>query len=444
MRPLRLIPGTAAAVVVVCAAQAHANPLDAFGFGARGVALGGAMTAVANDFSANYYNPAGLAADDRLRIEFGYTWNRPRLALNGGDQRVDTNYGAQGGVVVPGQIGSRTLAFSVGLHLPAERITRIRALPQRQPQWVIYDSRPQRIVITTSAAFEIVEDLRIGVGLTFLSNTQGTLDMTGLVSITDAEQTALFSGVDVDLSAVRYLSAGLLVTPGEHARIGLSFRDEFELALNLEVNVKGDVAPLFEGGPNAVEDGQFHLTTLNSNLFSPRQLTLGFAWDEARWLVAADATWLQWSRFPAPASEILIDLQLDPLDVSIPPSDTPLDPGFNDIVTLRLGGEYVAVDAEHLELTTRAGFFWEPTAAPDQPGGTNYIDAMRFSGSLGLGMAFRAFSDVMREPLTLDVAGQYIGLVERRYRKDDPADPVGDMVARGHVWGFTTTMGFLF
>ena len=32
------------------------------GFGARAMAMGGAYTAVANDFSAIYWNPAGLAS----------------------------------------------------------------------------------------------------------------------------------------------------------------------------------------------------------------------------------------------------------------------------------------------------------------------------------------------------------------------------------------------
>jgi long-chain fatty acid transport protein len=425
-------------------ATVSANPLDAFGFGARGMSLGGAMTAIARDFSANYYNPAGLASGEDLRIEIGYMYNDPTLTMNGNDQNVDRSYGVQAGVVMPGQIGTRTLAFSVGLHLPAERITRIRALPQRQPQWVVYDNRPQRLVITTSAAFEIVEWLYVGAGVTFLSNTEGSLDMSGLVSLTDAEETALFSGVDVNLSSVRYLSAGLLVTPGDNFRAGLSFRDEFELALNLDVNVEGDIAPLEPGAPPVVEGGRFDLKTLNSNLFSPRQLTLGLAWEEPRWLVSADVSWLQWSRFPPPASEIQIELDLDPLDFAVPPSDAPLNPEFDDIFTARVGGEYVALQSRYLDLTTRAGYFFEPTPAPDQPGQTNYIDSSRHGASLGLGFAFHDFSAVFPRPLLFDVAAQFIGLREREYVKDDPADPIGDIVSRGHIWGFSSTIGFLF
>ena len=55
------------------APAALANPLDYFGFGARGPGMGNAQVALADDFSANYYNPAGLATRDALQLQIGYT-----------------------------------------------------------------------------------------------------------------------------------------------------------------------------------------------------------------------------------------------------------------------------------------------------------------------------------------------------------------------------------
>lgn len=43
------------------ASHARANPLDTFGFGSRGTAMGGAQSADVSDYTAGYYNPAGLA-----------------------------------------------------------------------------------------------------------------------------------------------------------------------------------------------------------------------------------------------------------------------------------------------------------------------------------------------------------------------------------------------
>ena len=41
--------------------SAAAQPIDTFGMGSRSIAMGGAVTADVEDFTANYYNPAGLA-----------------------------------------------------------------------------------------------------------------------------------------------------------------------------------------------------------------------------------------------------------------------------------------------------------------------------------------------------------------------------------------------
>ena len=432
-----------ASVTLVFASHAYANPLDAFGFGARGLSLSGAMTANATDFSANYYNPAGLAAENDLRIEMGYIYVDPSMQLNDADMDVDRNYGVQGGVLLPGRVFDRNISFSFGIHLPAERISRIRALPQRQPRWVLYDNRPQRLVITTSLAFEIVDDLFIGAGLTYLSDTGGVMEMDGLVALQDAEETAFFSGVDVDLASVRYPSAGLLFTPGNW-RFGLAFRDEFFLGLDLTVEVAGDVGGVVAGGPPLVEGASFLVRTQSTNLFSPRQLAFGATYETERWMGTLDLTWAQWSRFPAPAASIDIDLDLGVLEFAVPPSDEVLDPGFGDIIIPRVGVEYLAVDNERFGLTLRGGATVEPSPAVRQREDLNYVDTLKVGGSAGIGLRFSEFSDVFPRPILFDVGGVYTRLSRRAYRKTDPADPVGDFYADGHFLGFATSLSFLF
>jgi long-chain fatty acid transport protein len=114
---------TLALVAAACAGlgsapMSHANPNDYFGFGARAIGFGGAFGALADDFSANYYNPAGLATNDALQIELGYMYVAPSLRLNDGDLDVDTVHGFQGGLVVPGKVWGHQLGLSIGLHLP--------------------------------------------------------------------------------------------------------------------------------------------------------------------------------------------------------------------------------------------------------------------------------------------------------------------------------------
>jgi hypothetical protein len=72
------------------------------GAGARGTALGGAYGALANDVSALYYNPAGVALLDR-----------PGVTIGTYDYVAGTNY-TWGGVAFPFSGGSRTVGFQIG------------------------------------------------------------------------------------------------------------------------------------------------------------------------------------------------------------------------------------------------------------------------------------------------------------------------------------------
>ncbi len=72
------------------------------GAGARGTALGGAYTAIANDASALYYNPAGVAL-----------MTRPGLLIGTYDYVADTRY-SWGGIAFPFDGGSKTFGAQVG------------------------------------------------------------------------------------------------------------------------------------------------------------------------------------------------------------------------------------------------------------------------------------------------------------------------------------------
>ncbi|MCA9540442.1 MAG: hypothetical protein KC620_16195 [Myxococcales bacterium] len=122
----------------------------------------------------------------------------------------------------------------------------------------------------------------------------------------------------------------------------------------------------------------------------------------------------------------------------------PADPDFHDIFVPRVGGELTLLDGPTLGLVARAGYFYEPSPAPDQPGDTNYVDADKHAVAAGLGLRFTDPSGTFPQPLHLDVAGQFIRVVERTYHKTDPADPIGDYRAEGSASGGAATLGFEF
>ncbi|MDZ4862725.1 MAG: PorV/PorQ family protein [Gemmatimonadota bacterium] len=72
------------------------------GAGARGTALGGAYTAIANDASALYYNPAGVAL-----------MTRPGMIVGTYDYVANTRY-SWGGIAFPFSGGSKTFGVQLG------------------------------------------------------------------------------------------------------------------------------------------------------------------------------------------------------------------------------------------------------------------------------------------------------------------------------------------
>ena len=160
-----------------------------------------------------YYNPSGVARLENPRLDIGYHYVSPSLKINGDDQNVSESRGIQAGLVLPFEISNRTLALGLVLHLPDERVTRIRALPERQPRWVLWDNRPQRILISSATGFEIAPGLFVGAGLTYLANTTARVMMNGFVHLNDAGETFLDSAVEANLKSIRYWNAGVTYQP---------------------------------------------------------------------------------------------------------------------------------------------------------------------------------------------------------------------------------------
>jgi long-chain fatty acid transport protein len=425
--------------------SAYANPIDAFGLGARAVSMGGAYTGVADDSSANYYNPAGLARTHDLRIELGYTANEPTLRFDGGDANVDHVRGMQLGVVLPGEVLSRRFGAGLSLMLLDDRVTRVRSLPQQQPRFVLFDNRVQRLYISANFALEPIDHVFIGGGLTFMANTSGVLEIEGLVSLDDNEDTVLQGAVDVNVESARYGQVGILIAPDAPWTLGLVWRQDYRLELGIGTLVTGQIAATTLGDDPfvIVEDGRFFFDSFNSNLFSPMQVVLGGSYDFGRVLVSADIGWYRWSEFPAPTSTVEIDLDLGTLDFSVPPTDPVQDPNFHDLIIPRLGVEGVLFEGDHAVLRARGGYFYEASPAPDQPGLTNYADSDKHGLSLGFGVELRELGEALPKPIVLDLAFLYLHLTDREYEKDDPADLIGDYGIDGHILGLGLTFGLL-
>lgn len=438
------------AAVLVATTPAHANPIDSFGLGARPAGMGGAASAVATDFSANYYNPAGLARGRQLRISLGYLWAEPQLSMNGRDNDVDPAHGVVFGAAAPGRAFGIPFAFGIGLYLPDDRVSRVRSLTQRTPRWELYDNRTQRLFLAANVAVEPLPGLSLGGGLAFMSATRGTLDVRGFVTYPDPALSELRHRVDADLRAVRYPQAGLRWAPTSWLELGVTYRGQFQLDLELEAVLSGD---LIAFDAFTIENARVTLESASVNAFLPQQVVLGVAVrPRPPLLLAADLTWIDWSAYESPVSRVRYELDIPiPEDLqgsvtipSAPPGTDPLPPRFRDRLVPRLGAEWRQALSPKLELAFRGGWAFEASPVPDQRGETNFVDADRHVFSLGLGVALDLFPAVMPEPIELDLHGQLFVFSERTIRKTDPADPVGDYRADGTITAAGATLTAVF
>jgi len=421
--------------LALSAASARANPPDTYGFASRETAMGNAASADTRGFAANYYNPANLARSRGLEISVGYFRADHTLEMNGLDNGVDPVKGVNGGLVVPGKLFGIPFAFGLGVHLPDDRISRVRALRQEQPRWELYDNRNQRLYLAANLAIEPFPWLQIGGGLSFMSSTRGKLDISGSANVLRPDDSQLRHEVDADLTAVRYPQAGMRVALSERVALAAVYRGEFQLGLDLSAHLSGDISGL--------TTALYELETHSVNNFLPQQAVFGGSWLLTRDVRASfDATWMNWAAYVPPVAQLDVVLDIPPPSGGWPATiSPPQTPAPTRIVPLRmhdriiphLGAEWRVIDTRKLQGFVRGGYEYSKTPIDPQTGLTNYVDRDRHTFSLGLGLTARALARELPASVSLDLHAALSQLFSATTTKANAADFVGDYTARGHI-----------
>ena len=432
---------------ILCApGSAYANPPDTYGFGSRESAMAGAVSADVSGVPAGYYNPAGLVRSKGLEVMIGYFRADHFMKTNGQDNDVDPVKGLVGGLAVPGKLFGIPFAFGLTLHLPDDRLSRVRALRQEQPRWELYDNRNQRLYLAANLAIEPIKGVQIGGGLSFMSSTTGRLDITGSANIFSPDNSQLRHEVDADLTAIRYPQGGIRVALTDDIALAAVYRGEFQLSLDLNAHLQGDVS--------GITTALYELETHSVNNFLPQQVVLGGSWRFFESLrVNLDATWIQWSAYVAPVAKVDVNLVIPPpaggWPASITPPTAPAAPKvepirMHDRVVPKLGVEWRALHKPKVEAFGRAGYELAVSPIEPQSGLTNYIDRDRHTCSVGAGVTFRELLIELPGALSLDAHLAWSELLDDTTHKDSPADLVGDYTARGRIITVGATMTFAF
>ncbi|MEM1415694.1 MAG: hypothetical protein AAGH15_12375 [Myxococcota bacterium] len=428
----------AALLMLVSASSARASPPDLLGVGPRSTSLGGAVGADVEDASATYYNPAGLARGEALRLSVGIFHLAPELEINGQSSNLERLGGLSLGLVAPKRFRGVNFAFGLSVQLPHQRLARTRSAITDRPRWELYDTRPHRIFLATGAAIRPVPWLTLGAGLAFQAPSTLVLDLRGMLDLGEPNMASRletqFAG---SIGATRYPHAGVQVRPLDELELGLTYRGQVRLDGRVVVQADADVTL----GMVDLAQLALFLDSETNTLFGPQQLNLGAAWRPLPWLrVGVDLTWVDWSRHPSPVAAEEIVLTLDPElpIVELPDEIGARDPtplGLHDTFVPRVGLEARAVDTRALELDVRLGYVYENSPYPAQTGNASFLDADEHTLTLGLGLRLTDLEPVVRGHVAIDAYLLYSELRQRTHVRESLVDDVGDLVTDGRTWG---------
>lgn len=440
MKLAALFGASLAALGVV--APAHAHEPWTYGFGSRPAGMAGAVSANDTDFSANYYNPAGLAGEQGIRIGVGYFYAENNLRINDKSSGVKSSHGVSFGLAASGDFFGFPIAIGIATHVPDEGLSRITALRQEVPRWELYDNRSSVIYLAANLAIRPWDFLEIGGGMSFLAATRGRFEITGSADILFPYDSKLRHEVDVDLTSVRYPQAGVRVHLGKAASLAVVYRGQTKLDLQLDGKIDATLTAVGFEVPLVYE-----LQARTVQAFLPQQVVLGATWRPHPSLsVNADLTWVNWGAYENPTAKTIATLAAE-----VPPQFPVELPGelrqtdleelhFTDRIVPRVGLEWMlpgfkgSDGAVILELPLRVGYVYEQTPVPNQSRSTNFVDTDRHTGTVGIGI------EVPLIHLGLDVHGAISGMAERVVEKSSAADLVGDYRADGEMLNIGATL----
>ncbi len=439
-RPLCLL---FALFVLGSGTTAFANPWDLYGFNARALAMSGTQVALADDFTATYYNPAALTAGSEASFGFGFHAAAPRLKLQFDKAPANPNVGeppnSNGitfGALFPlgGKGVKNRIALGLAINVPTSSLLAGQALDPASPQWYMYQSLPRRIVTVLGVGGSPWPWLSLGLSVQILAGVVGRLDYElDIVAGQFSKKQVTF-----DIRPTAAPIAGFEFRPMKGLRVGFSYRSAIDSQVSLPVDL------VITGVADLV------ITTFFRVQYSPHQMNLGlsYEWAEQDMTLAFDMGYLLWSQAPDPtvASDLTVGGDLlegtgldGAFNAPTPGRERNVQLGFRDVLVPRFGIE------KHLGfLTLRGGYALRPSPAPIQSSGANYVDGTAHIFSVGAGARFFDPLGAVEGPLTLDVGASMHYHPERRHTKITRQDPVGSFTAGGSIWVASVSLTYAF
>ncbi len=382
--------------------------------GARAMGMGGAFVAVANDPSAIFFNPAGLAQLKGLKLMLGTTLITPSASFRGPAPKV-TEYKMVKQLFYPINLyGTYQFSnkFVVGLGVNNPYGLGTKWDDNWVARFVTIESDLKTFFITPSFAYQVSDNISVGWGLDFVYS---------MVTLKRKADLAPFAGeADVKLTGdgtgfgYRF---GLLAKVTNELSLGFSFRSDVKISYTGTAETKGP-QQLQANLPNG---------NVKTELTTPQNYTIGAAYKVTpELLLSADFQYVTWSTYR--------DLKVDFVDPKWPDLSSPRN--YFDSFIARLGAEYKLLSFVDL----RAGFFFDKNPIRDPYVDPTLPDADRLGFNFGFGYK-------LNENVKFDFAYMFLRFAERTitnshvtYTGNSPLN--GTYNSSAHLFGLNVSYNF--
>ena len=403
-----------ALILLLLPSPIHAGPCQAFGLGGSAMAMGGAVAAFAEDYAATFYNPAGLAFSEKPTLGLGFVYGSPNLRINGDQQDVDLvrafQLGGSFGLTSHGCLSR--LKLGVAAHIPTSTAILFGAADPIQPDFVLYTVAPQRMAIYLGGGLKILPWLSFGGGVSILAEAQLNMDLSLLSSAFMVHNTPSKFSFDPIL--------GLKVKPTRSLSLAAVYREAKTATLQPELR-------FFLGNTQILPT----ITIFNLSGYEPREVVLAVMYSlHERLVVELDVSWVNYAEYQPSTARYVFEEEVPEWVKTLLSMHNFPDAAFHDIYVPRIGSQFIMSKY----FTLRGGYSYQPSPVPDQRGITNYADSARHVISVGAGVNVFLPSNIMQQPLCIDLVFQMHILEKRSVFKDNPADPVGNYTIDGEAF----------
>jgi long-subunit fatty acid transport protein len=424
--PRRLLAFGLAALgaLLFSAAPAQASPEDVLGFGPRSIAMGATGAAGSEGYESVYGNPGLLSTARSRQLTLGFVGAVFDIHAK---EKIPTGplHGSIIGATLPlpfaGVLKDR-IAIGLGFFTPTDLVVRGRILYPEKAQYPLAD-RVQSVAVQTGIGVDFGHGIRAGGGFAALAALSGAVlvatDASGRIG-TVVEDTLVASYGPI---------VGLSYDLGDAWRVGATFRGELVGRFNVVITVK-DLGALTVPPLNISGVAQY----------DPWQIALELARVKGPLRFAAGATFKHWSAYPGlreatvrcPIFDSSGQLFTDSCEARAPEK-----PGYSDTVAVHAGVERRFAPRPSVDMSARAGLFFEPTPAPSQTGVANVYDSGRAAISAGYGLALGAPFPA----IDLDLFSQLQWLLPREHVKEVAVPATNAGAPRATVSGLLASFG---